>query len=353
VILQLYILRQIVVAFVFAVGGMLFIALPGIAVAAVHRLAGVDTAAVLLFVPLLVLGLVPYILPLGFLLATVVTYGRLAADNEWTAIRMAGIHPLRMCLAPLGVAVACSAGTLWLISAKLPEVRRNEKQYQVDALQRTVLGLSPGRTELHLGRFYLHSGYREGNEFRNVVIHIPLPEGARTLYAESVSIEVEPEAEALLVRMRNARIVHGPVDATIESPLVRLDLARLVKRPEHGYRGLRYRTSAEIADLLAAGGEPGLEQEMRFEVHHRNALATTYLMFLLLGVPTGLLLRRGTQLAALAVAVGYALVYYVLSLRLGKELAAFGVLPPELAAWSVNALGALAGLWLLWRAMRQ
>jgi lipopolysaccharide export system permease protein len=76
-------------------------------------------------------------------------------------------------------------------------------------------------------------------------------------------------------------------------------------------------------------------------------------MFLLLGIPTGLLLRKGTQLAALSVAVGYALLYYVLSLRLTEDLAGMDLIPPELGAWSVNIVGALAGLWLLRKALRQ
>jgi lipopolysaccharide export LptBFGC system permease protein LptF len=53
------------------------------------------------------------------------------------------------------------------------------------------------------------------------------------------------------------------------------------------------------------------------------------------------------------VAVGYALLYYVLSLRLTEDLAGMDLIPPELGAWSVNIVGALAGLWLLRKALRQ
>ena len=50
--LQLYIVRQLALAFAFAAGGMLFIALPGIAVGAVHKLAGVGTATLLEYLPM-------------------------------------------------------------------------------------------------------------------------------------------------------------------------------------------------------------------------------------------------------------------------------------------------------------
>ena len=64
------------------------------------------------------------------------------------------------------------------------------------------------------------------------------------------------------------------------------------------------------------------------------AQAASCLVFALLGASTGLLLRRGTRMAALAVAVGYALAYWLIALRLGKELAISGDIPPALGGWS-------------------
>jgi lipopolysaccharide export system permease protein len=351
-ILQVYVLRQLCVAFAFAVSGMLFVALPGIAVAASHRLAGVETGAILLFIPLLMLGLVPYILPLGFLLGVVVTYGRLAADNEWTAIRMTGANPLRMCLAPMLLAVLCSFGTEWLIGTKLPEVKTDQKRYSIDALRDTIANLSPGRTELHLGEFYLQSQYRADNDFINTLIHIPREKGSLTVLAQRVGISID--GNVMLIRMSGARIAHGSVSFASENPEVRLDLDKLIKTERRGLSGTRYRKTSELRAALAAGeyGEE-LQGKVRYEIHQRYAMSSTFVMFLLLGIPTGLLLRKGTQLAALSVAVGYALLYYVLSLRLTEDLAGMDLIPPELGAWSVNIVGALAGLWLLRKALRQ
>lgn len=353
-ILQRYILRQLLLAFVFAVGGMLFIALPGIAVAAVHRLAGVETAAIALFIPKLVLGLVPYILPLGYLLAIVVTYGRLAADNEWTAIRMAGIRPLWMVVPPMAFAVVCSLGTVWLISTKLPEDNKKQKQYQIEAVQRTLTNLSPGRTELHIGRFHLTAGERKGNEFRRVFIHIP-GRGERksqSMKARSLRIDVEEDGSVLVIRMQGARVVHGVHVTENENPTFRIDLTELIKPPKNRLGNLRYKTSDEIRELLPYEEDSARAADMRFELHHRNAIATTYVMFCLLGVSTGLLLRRGTQLAALSVAVGYAMVYY-LAVQLVTPLAETEQLHPIVAAWACNVVGGVLGIVLIWRAFRQ
>ncbi|MFT7485419.1 MAG: lipopolysaccharide export LptBFGC system permease protein LptF, partial [Candidatus Paceibacteria bacterium] len=87
--------------------------------------------------------------------------------------------------------------------------------------------------------------------------------------------------------------------------------------------------------------------------HQHWANAATCLMFVLVGVSTGLLLRKGTQLTALAVAVGYAMVYWIASLRLGKQLAREGVLEPWIGAWGPLALFSIVGLWLTHRAFRE
>jgi lipopolysaccharide export LptBFGC system permease protein LptF len=68
-------------------------------------------------------------------------------------------------------------------------------------------------------------------------------------------------------------------------------------------------------------------------------------------MPTGIFLRSGTQLSAFGVAVGYAFLYYLLTLRLGKELALAGVVPPGPAAWSTTAIFLVLGLVLLRRAV--
>ena len=80
--LDVYILRQLAVAFAISAGGILFIALPGIAVTAVSRLAGVSTVAILKFIPMVVAGFMPHVLPIAFLISVVATYGRMAAESS-------------------------------------------------------------------------------------------------------------------------------------------------------------------------------------------------------------------------------------------------------------------------------
>jgi lipopolysaccharide export system permease protein len=333
---------------------MFVLALPGVAVSAVHRLAGVELFSILMFLPIVLSGLVPYILPIGYLLALVSTYGRLAADREWTAIRMAGVHPLVIVRPALLLALVLGLPTYWLVAEKLPDIRRSERTYVGNALRETITNLAPGRTELSIGGFYLSAGYREGSDFLEAVIYLPAREDqeARTLLAERVHFEFT-ERE-MRIYLKNARSVVGDVDLRIGDPVIQFPLEQVELDTSATFKSLRYRKSSEIERALATGGfEPERETPVRFEVHQRRAVSSTFLMFLLLGIPTGLLLRRGTQLGALSVAVGYALLYYVLSMRTGKLLVENAGLAPVFGAWMINAIGTLVGLYLTRRALFQ
>lgn len=351
--LFLYIQNELIVDFSFAVGGMLVLSLPGAAVSAVNRLAGVDASVLLSFLPFLLANLLPYLLPLGFLLALVVTYGRLAAENEWTAIRMAGVHPIHLLLPALPLCLVLGGLSLWFCAEGQPLVRVLQEQTAISALRHTITNLSPGRTELHLGKFSLIAGFREGNDFLQAVIHVPAMNGhaAETLAARRVRFGFS--GEDMLVHLEQARIVTGSLDMTNANPTFRLNLQDLQHQTDKNYRSLRYRRSSDIWDELQSGTvDPKKADVMRFEVHQRNSIASIYFVYLFLGLPLGLILGRGKQLGALALAVGVALVYYVLEMRVGQILATNNLLSPRLCAWTVNVLGLCVGLWLMRKAWR-
>ena len=109
--LQLYILRQLLVSIAFALAGIALFVLPTTLIQAIHKLEGVDLFVVLRYLPMVLVELVAYLLPMAFLLAVVATYGRLAAERELVAIKMAGIHPARLTLPALAIAVVLSGWT--------------------------------------------------------------------------------------------------------------------------------------------------------------------------------------------------------------------------------------------------
>jgi lipopolysaccharide export LptBFGC system permease protein LptF len=353
VTLHLYVLRALVLSTVFAVGALGFVVFPAVAVSAVHKLGGVSLGAVLRYIPMIGVELLPYLVSLGFLLGVVSTFGRLAADREWIAIQMAGVHPLRLLLPGVVVAVLLGAGTTWLIGTLSPRWKLEQDNFRANMIVQTLRNLAPGRTEFDIERFYL-SGTRDGAAFTDVQIRVPGAEGEadRALVADRVEIEFDERFMYLdLIEVRSVDEHDAFKAAHVSIPI---ELSRIFEPRAKDERRPKYRTSHRLRHDLASGTTPPeFEDEYRFEVHRRWSVGVTYLLFLLIGVPTGLWLRSGTQLTALGAASVYAFTYYILSLRLGKSLAEGGVLAPEVAAWSTSALALVVGIVLLARIVRR
>ncbi len=351
-----YISRQLGSAFLFAVAALLFVALPGIVVSAVHKLPNVEPALLLQFLPLVLKGLAPYVLPLCFMLAVVAVYGRLAADREWIAMQMSGLWPMRFFLAPLALAVVLALGTYWMVSEELPRLKERQKRFLVEAAASVIENLQPGRTSISLEGFYLKAADRDEvtGTFYDAYIRSPEGKVQGDVFAGSVDIRI---ADGFLHCVLRDAEVFDPREGRngrFEEVELVVDLERSVTRDNRDWQKPRYRASSEIRAALAAGTIP--EQDRRpslYELHRRTAMACTFFLFLGLGAPTGLLLRRGTQLGALAVAAGYGIVYYVLSMRIGKEFGLAESLPAWFGPWITTIVGGGLATGLLRKAIRR
>ena len=77
------------------------------------------------------------------------------------------------------------------------------------------------------------------------------------------------------------------------------------------------------------------------EIHKKYAIPAACLVFVFIGVPLGVMVRRGTFGVAATLSLGFFLMYWS-SLIGGEKLGDRGIMPPWLAMWMANiALGAI------------
>jgi LPS export ABC transporter permease LptG/LPS export ABC transporter permease LptF len=84
------------------------------------------------------------------------------------------------------------------------------------------------------------------------------------------------------------------------------------------------------------------------ELHTRFSYPVACLVLMLVGVPLGVISRRGGKSSGLVFTLLLVLLYYVLS-YVGIALSRQGKLPPFLGVWMANLLFAAAGSFLLWQ----
>jgi LPS export ABC transporter permease LptG len=132
---------------------------------------------------------------------------------------------------------------------------------------------------------------------------------------------------------------------------------RLLEQPPP--KGLReqtlpelWRTIREFAKIPNPRARQLLTGEAIMELHKQFALPCASLVLAILGVPLGLMGRRGTRAAGFAVSLGVILFYWIL-MTVGEDLLRKGVLPsPLVAAWGPNMVFLAVGAMLSFAGVR-
>ncbi|QDV09622.1 putative permease YjgP/YjgQ family protein [Planctomycetes bacterium Poly30] len=358
--IHLYVLKQLLIALAFAVGALLCVALPGIAISTVTKLPSVDVWILLRFLPLVLQSLTPYMLPLCFVLSVVAVFGRLASDGEWTAILMTGRHPLTLLIAPGVVATLLGLVIFGIVSNDLPQLRKKERALILAATNSFVQNLRPGKTSIDIAGLHLIARTRDMDTgtFRGVYLRHAGGSDDQLdrvdIFANSVDISVHGE----LLRVHAVGI--GSFDSNSGSYsrsdelLLNINIAKRLGVRTETYERARYLTSTEIRERLeTAELTPKRLRDYRYTLQYRAALAGICFVFAALGSGIGVLMRRGSLLTAMAVSVGFGLVYYVCNMELGGKLGHNPDLPPWLGAWITNAASSLVAAFFLRRAIRR
>ena len=86
------------------------------------------------------------------------------------------------------------------------------------------------------------------------------------------------------------------------------------------------------------------------EIHKKYAMAVTCIVFVLVGVPLGIMTRKSS--GTIGVAIGMFFIYWA-ALIAGEELADRRIMDPVLAMWAPNGIMAVVGIWISFQVSRE
>lgn len=352
-------LREILVRLAVALTGVVFLVGLGAAIRASATSQGAPLWVPLSLVPLIVAQALPYFLPVGLLVAVVLTYGRMSADLEHVAGQAAGIRPARTLAAALLAGSLVTAVAYPMTASLVPELyyrmRTLITQVPVAALQNT----NPGASELHYGNLYLSWKGREGpGLFNDVLLSLSDPQGGEggqelRLRADEARMLVEGSRLSFAFKgLRTFRDTRGLI-SNPDFTWLRLDLAELQQKHESAMRA-KDMPSSLLRSKLAGGRLSEADADhFRFIYWQRMSMSLAILPLSLVGALLGLRLRKGGFLAAFAASLGLLLFVYYPVFFLCDSLEEQGVLGPLVAAWlPIFSLLPMAA-WLYWREARR
>jgi lipopolysaccharide export LptBFGC system permease protein LptF len=337
------------------------------------RFDSVPLLAVLTWTGWQVVGNVQLAIPLALLVAVLITYGRVAGDGEYDALRTAGVHPLRVALPALVLGAAGSLALAFLLDEVAPTARYVARRELAEDLLRNLDSLLQRSRSLSGPRWKAAwAGRRVDAEGRLVLDRLDLLEydGDDRLRAHTSAAMArplfDPDTDALQLELADLKRVErdglflSARSFTLDLPFAAFAEARLPRREDDHRSGVELaakwrRREAEVAWATSRRDREALladAREARAAFHGRAAAAGSAVLFALFGVVLGLGSRLRNR--ALTFLVGFLAVigiYYPLSM-LGQWLGGRGSLPPEAAAQLGNVVLAsfsIAGLRRLFR----
>jgi LPS export ABC transporter permease LptG/LPS export ABC transporter permease LptF len=305
------------------------------------------------------LNVAPYLLynvaPLVMLLAVLVTFSLMQRSNEITAIKATGVSIYRI-VTPVIVSAGVLAGALFFADEfYLPHT--NQRQ---EALHNQIKGkppqtyLRPDRKwifGLHNDIYYYQFFDTDRDQFANVTV-FQLDRASFTItrrihaerahWAENLNRWVYEQGWDRALNVSAIASYHPFEVATFpELPETPSYFKKEVKQyTEMNYEELR----RYIRDLQQSGFDV---VRLRVQLHKKLSYPLITLIMAVLAVPFSLSTGKKGAITGVAVAVGIAVFYTVVS-RLFEAMGDLSQLPPALAAWSPDLIFILVGgYWIL------
>ena len=301
---------------------------------------------------LIALGTVMYlsvIVPVGLLLAVVLTLGRMYHDSEMAALQACGFGPARL-LAPLYCFAAVIAlGLAWLVFVQVPRADAQVQLLRTSAIKEAQFGqLDAGRFRAFSGGdavFYAERVDQEG-VLHNVFVQRETAGRIEVALADTATYTKANGAGMHLVTLFNGRRYEGVPGQ---------DDFRVIEFREHGIpiatpQDLRPSVDPDTKPSAALLGshDPSDIAQLQF----RASSPLMALVLTLIAVPLSKLRPRQGRYAR----VGFAIVvYFVYSslLSASKTWLEKSDLPPAIGVWWVHAAALTLGLYLLMRDARK
>ena len=327
-------------------------------------------------VGLLLPGLIPYVLPMGMLTGVLMTFGRMGAQHELTAMKAGGLSLLRIAAPALWLAAALALCAAWI---NLEVATRSNDEYR-----RVLMGsvkenpaslITPGEINRQFKGLIIQARERNGPVLRDLWIWRLDAEGRlfETIHtAEGRLTKVDkPDGSAVLrlVAISAQVDTRRPGDDGFKFPSVTKEAGQAplefpvsgVFKDGSGYeKKLRWHTTSELLELMDKGWQvpPNAtpaqlaESQMMPRTQLMAHLAAAFSIFslALLAVPLAVRVGRSETFVNAAIALAVALSYYVLS-----SAAAWvknPVFRPDLLVWLPNIIVVTLAVALLRRASK-
>ena len=357
-ILQRYIFRELLITFAAAFAILVAVCSVGLIFNMFRSAEGITLSLIFEALPVAFSYMGPWALIVAATLASTMVYGRLAAENEIDAMRTSGIHMGRIVAPALLYAVCVFVLGFFTQHELAPWARFARRGIIGETLLALLKNPPGGNTNIKVSGKHrlMYLDAREGeivvptmaifNDQGELIQQFRGSTGTiKVINDNNVEITTRQTTFTKWERFEGRLVPY--VDANIGEQTVAIKL----EDPNQRAKGVEDMQGLE----LVAEWQRSVEGEWRntcyTELHLRFAKSLGPICLILLGIPIGIRVKKGTKLSGLGMALPPLLLYFLLFF-VGQSLAQRRLVAPEVGAYGPNAVILAAAAVLTWRVFR-
>ena len=296
--------------------------------------------------------------PMALLLAVIATYGRLTADHELTALRTTGSSLYRLIRPAFAIGVLGLAFTAFNTLYAVPYGSRAFRDLLfLLARTRATVGIQERifNDDFHGLILYTNHIEEASGELEGVfVVDTHDEENPRIITARRGRVASDERQNAVLLELQDGSTHVTPKEESDRYEIIGFQNVKLsLSMFDPTTVGAHKRRPDELTvpELLATVRERNARGErttdLLLNLHWRFVGPVACLVFVLLGTPLAIRVRRSGRGISLGLTIVLTFIYYVLMV-LGQGLGKRGIVSPSLASWLPNLLlGSLGLLFLI------
>lgn len=372
IIVQRYIFKELVYNFLFTFVVIALIMLLAMSVKLVFKYPALGLLLLVQNIPIMLAASLTMVIPASVLVSTVMTYGRIAADNEIVTLRASGMHVLRILVPGILFGLLASLFLLVINDRMVPKAERYIKSMEsnVDISFLLDTALKSGEKKLELNDWLLTwEGCKkvvpaegEGAEeirspveswrftgLRGKLFEEDGVSLSKEIIAESARVEVKDDGRKIVFCLYRGQFVYGQ-----EGSFERLNLPPFeFGSPRRSKVRLSMRSIAALGAIKQREMKVYPDHKADTEFHKRIADSFSPIVFVFLALPVAILFRQQNRMVAFLIAILLALfIYYPVSL-LGETFSKKGIVDPVFSIWPGNLTLAILGFIFILKVMRR
>jgi len=303
-------------------------------------------------------------IPVSIMTAALLTFGKLSANGEITAMKSSGIRMLQIMRQPMLFAALMSVVCLYLNTDIIPAcyaIRREALQHL--GAESPMQLIEEGRPIRDFPGITFYVGSKKNNELQDILIY-QVQKGAppRTIRAQNGTITASEDKQSLVVDLYDVRVdpfyddKPGPGHAS-HFPFI----INLAEKASGGAPKMKRKSDMNMDELVEIMNDipsfyPGLPADkqdcqhaiLAVEFHKRIVMALACFVFILLGAPLATRTHRQETTVGIGISLGLIFIFY-LFIIVAETMTKHPIIQPHLITWIPIALALFLGVRLIRR----